>query len=59
MGNEKKTCQGCYWEDQCGGAEACTDYTPINDDSADVDFYYNVLRENAQEYEELVREQNG
>lgn len=59
MKNEKNTCQGCYWEDSCGRDKACDDYTPINSDDSDIAFYNCVLHENAQEYDELVKEQNS
>lgn len=59
MEDEKNTCQGCYWEDKCSGTRACEDYTPINDEDSDIAFYNNILRENVQEYEELVKEQNS
>ena len=59
MENEKNTCQGCYWEESCGGTEACADYTPINDNDSDIAFYNNILRENAQEYDKLVKEQDS
>lgn len=45
----------CIWYEQCGGncPEDCSDYTP-SDDSDDVEFYNRVLRENAEEYENIV-----
>lgn len=59
MKNEKNTCQGCYWEESCCSTEACSDYTPINEDDSNIAYYSTVLRENAQEYGDLVKEQNS
>lgn len=59
MENEKNTCQGCYWEDSCGSTEACDDYTPINNDDGNIAFYNGILCENAQVYDELVKEQDS
>ena len=29
-----RDCEGCIWEDQCAGEEACDDYTPVEEDVA-------------------------
>lgn len=59
MENEKNTCQGCYWEDRCCSTEVCDDYTPINNDDSNIAFYNDILCENAQVYNELLKEQDS
>ena len=29
-----RDCEGCIWEDQCAGEEACDDYPPVEEDVA-------------------------
>lgn len=52
-------CQGCYWQESCEYQTACSDYTPIDSEDSDIDFYNNILRENIEEYESLIAEQNN
>lgn len=48
--------QECIWKEQCGGecSEQCSDYTPIDDSESKMKFYFNILSENAQEYQEVI-----
>lgn len=58
MNEEKKMCKGCIWADQCESDERCEDYTPIDVDEEDVEYYNQILKENTEEYEDLVKEQD-
>lgn len=58
MNEEKKTCKGCIWVDQCESDKRCEDYTPIDVDEDDVKYYNQIIKENTEEYEDLVKEQD-
>ena len=49
--------QKCIWNEQCGQNcnENCPDYTPY--DNSDIDmFYFDILKENIEEYRSFERE---
>ena len=58
MNEEKKTCKGCIWVDQCESDKRCEDYTPVDVDEDDVKYYNQIIKENKEEYEDLVKEQD-
>lgn len=58
MNEEKKTCKGCIWVDQCESDKRCEDYTPVDVDEDDVEYYNQIIKENTEEYEDLVKEQD-
>lgn len=58
MNEEKKTCKGCIWVDQCESDKRCEDYTPVDIDEDDVKYYNQIIKENTEEYEDLVKEQD-
>jgi len=58
MNEEKKTCKGCIWVDQCESDKRCEDYTPVDVDEDDVKYYNQIIKENTEEYEDLVKEQD-
>lgn len=58
MNEEKKTCIGCIWSDQCESDKRCEDYTPADVEEEDVEYYNRIIKENTEEYENLVKEQD-
>ena len=50
--------QECIWKDQCGGdcPGRCSDYTPADDTEENEAFYARVLRENAETYQEVIKD---
>lgn len=54
-----KKCENCIWFGKCNSAEACDDYYPTGDDTMDVAFYEQDLKERHEEYMELIDEQNA
>lgn len=53
--------EDCIWFDQCGHNcfGRCDDFSPIDSSDEDVAFYQQVLKENAEEYDKLIREFSG
>ena len=49
MNEEKKTCKGCIWVDQCESDKRCEDYTPVDVDEDDVKYYNQIIKENTEE----------
>lgn len=50
--------KNCIWYEQCG-AECqgrCEDYSPVDESEDNETFYRNVLAENAQEYQKVIRD---
>ena len=58
MNEEKKTCKGRIWVDQGESDKRCEDYTPVDVDEDDVKYYNQIIKENTEEYEDLVKEQD-
>ncbi len=54
MNSLEKTCDGCYWENNCPGESRCDDYTPLEHYS--IDEYKSILAENLEEYSVIVKE---
>lgn len=48
--------QECIWKDQCGGncPGRCSDYTPTDESESNTKFYFDVLSENAEEYQKMI-----
>ena len=55
MNNSVSSCFGCLWSDSCDSDVRCGDYTPV-DQSDDILYYQNVLKENHEEYQSFVDE---
>lgn len=53
--------EDCIWFDQCGQDcfGRCDDFSPVDSSDEDVAFYQQVLKENAEEYDKLIREFSG
>ena len=56
-----KTCENCLWRDQCPDAgERCEYYDPIEGaENTAIREYHQDLDERHEEYQELIREQQG
>lgn len=58
-----KNCKDCYWydqcEDRCDEEAECDYYEPLNDEDVTITEYENDLKERAQEYQDLIDEQNS
>lgn len=58
-----KNCKDCYWydkcEDRCDDEVECDYYEPLNDEEIAIAEYENDLKERAQEYQNLIDEQNS
>lgn len=58
-----KNCKDCYWydkcEDRCDEEVECDYYEPLNDEDVTITEYENDLKERAQEYQDLIDEQNS
>lgn len=52
-----KTCDGCYWQDQCNSSWRCSDYTPMVEEP-DITYYEDDLKDRAAEYQKVVRDFN-
>lgn len=48
--------QECVWKGQCGGKcpEHCSDYTPADESERNEDFYFLIIKENADEYQKMI-----
>lgn len=46
-------CKDCYWFEQCGSSDPCSDYMPL-DDSIELMAYVEDLDERAKEYEATI-----
>ncbi len=48
----------CIWHEQCGSEcqGGCEDYSPADESENNEAFYRNVLEENAQEYQKVIRD---
>lgn len=56
----KKSCSGCYWCCQYVDRNyVCEDYTPLDPEEVSEDnitYYNDILRENYEEYEDVIEE---
>ena len=48
----------CLWADQCGmtDPDVCDDYTPVDLSEKDERFYDETLKENQEEYLEMIKD---
>lgn len=54
------SCDGCYWEEQCGSGERCEHYSSPATDEFRLNLEYEIaLKERAEDYEDVLREIYG
>jgi hypothetical protein len=47
----------CYWYGRCGvSCEGCEDYDPVDETAREIETYFTVLRENAEEYQTVAED---
>lgn len=48
----------CIWYEQCESecCGKCDDYSPVDDSELNEAFYQSILRENAEEYQDIICE---
>lgn len=58
-----KNCKDCYWydkcEDRCDEEVECDYYEPLNNEEIAIAEYEEDLKMRAQEYQDLIDEQNS
>ena len=57
--NGTKRCDSCLWYEQCEEAHGCGDYSPVDEEPGDFEYYRAVIAEAAAEYEDFVKEMEG